>query len=98
MQEGLGLVGDQRSEGLVIERAEQLLFKPLKGKSHQINSMIQTSANVGMVTMDQCLRDLYTRGMITLDDAMARAMNPEELKKMIAGPAAGPGAPGARPV
>jgi len=67
-----------------------------EGKSHQITSMIQTSGNVGMVTMDQCLRDLYTRGMITLDDAMARAMNPEELKKMIAGPAGGAGAGGGR--
>jgi len=67
-----------------------------EGKSHQITSMIQTSGNMGMVTMDQCLRDLYTRGMITLDDAMARAMNPEELKKMISGPAGGTGAAGGR--
>lgn len=65
-----------------------------EAKAHQITSMIQTSANVGMQTMDQCLRDLYHRGMITLDDAMARAMNPEELKKMMAGPAgAVPGRP-----
>ena len=30
-----------------------------EAKAHQITSMIQTSANVGMQTMDQCLRDLY---------------------------------------
>jgi len=65
-----------------------------EGKSHQITSMIQMGAKVGMQTMDQCLRDLYHRGTITLDDAMARAMNPEELKKMIAGPVGAPGAPG----
>jgi Tfp pilus assembly pilus retraction ATPase PilT len=26
--------------------------------------MIQTSGNVGMMTMDQCLRDLYMKGAI----------------------------------
>ncbi len=62
-----------------------------EAKSHQITSIIQTSANVGMQTMDQHLRELYQRGIITYDDAMMRAMNPEELKKMIAAPAA-PGA------
>ncbi|MEN6371506.1 MAG: type IV pilus twitching motility protein PilT [Armatimonadota bacterium] len=57
-----------------------------EAKSHQITSIIQTSANVGMQTMDQHLRELYHRGAITYDDAMTRAMNPEELKKMIAAP------------
>lgn len=57
-----------------------------EAKTHQITSIIQTSANVGMQTMDQHLRELYQRGIITYDDAMMRAMNPEELKKMIAAP------------
>lgn len=54
-----------------------------EAKSHQITSIIQTSANVGMQTMDQHLRDLYAKGVITYDDAMMRAMNQEELKNMI---------------
>jgi len=54
-----------------------------ESKAHQITSIIQTSAHLGMQTMDQCLRDLYQRGLITYEDAMARAMNVEELKKMI---------------
>ena len=54
-----------------------------EAKAHQITSMIQTSANLGMQTMDQCLRDLYTRGQITFEEAMTRAMNPPELEKMI---------------
>ncbi|MGV3723992.1 MAG: type IV pilus twitching motility protein PilT [Actinomycetota bacterium] len=69
-----------------------------EGKSHQINSMIQISHNQGMQTMDQCLRDLYAKGQISYDDAIARAMQPEELKKMISGGATmtgpGTGAPG----
>lgn len=54
-----------------------------EGKTHQIPSSIQTSGNVGMFTMDQNLRDLYMKGLITLEDAMSRCQNVEELKKMI---------------
>ena len=54
-----------------------------EAKSHQIASIIQTSASIGMMTMDQHLRDLYQRGVITYDDAMGRSMNTEELKNMI---------------
>jgi twitching motility protein PilT len=54
-----------------------------EAKAHQITSMIQTSASMGMQTMDQALRDLYLKGLITYDEAMARAMNTDELKKMI---------------
>jgi twitching motility protein PilT len=45
--------------------------------------MIQTSAAHGMMAMDQCLRDLYMKGVITLEEAMQRCQNVEELKKMI---------------
>lgn len=54
-----------------------------ENKAHQITSMIQTSASMGMQTMDQSLRDLYVRGYITYEEAMSRAMNPTELEKMI---------------
>ena len=54
-----------------------------ENKAHQITSMIQTSANLGMQTMDQGLRDAYIRGLITFELAMERAMNPPELEKMI---------------
>jgi twitching motility protein PilT len=72
-----------------------------EAKSHQITSMIQTSGNVGMITMDQCLRDLYLKGFITMEDAMTRCQNPDELRKMInttgAGQPGGPGSPGGAP-
>ena len=54
-----------------------------EAKAHQITSMIQTSASLGMTTMDQSLRDLYIRGVISKDEAMTRAMNVAELEKMI---------------
>jgi twitching motility protein PilT len=54
-----------------------------EAKAHQITSIIQTSAHLGMKTMDQCLRDLYNQGMIPYELAIERAMNVEELKKMM---------------
>ncbi len=60
-----------------------------EAKAHQMTSIIQTSSNVGMITMDQCLRDLYQRGLITFDEALIRCQNEEELRKMIATPSAG---------
>jgi len=64
-----------------------------EAKAHQITSMIQTSANIGMQTMDQALRDLYQRGLITYDEAMTRAMSPDELKKMVSAHVPVPGRP-----
>jgi len=55
-----------------------------ESKAHQITSVIQTSANVGMQTMDQSLRDLYLKGIISYDEALSKAMNPDEFKTMVA--------------
>jgi Tfp pilus assembly ATPase PilU len=45
-----------------------------------------------MITMDQALRDLFQADKISYEDALARAMNPEELKKLISS-----GVPGENP-
>jgi len=65
-----------------------------EAKTHQITSMIQTSGSLGMITMDQCLRDLYIKGWITLDEAMSRCQQPDELRKMINTPQTAPGTGG----
>jgi twitching motility protein PilT len=67
-----------------------------EAKSHQVTSIIQTSGNVGMQTMDQHLRDLYQKGVITYDMAMTRAMSQEELKNMITSAMGTTSAPGPR--
>ncbi len=59
-----------------------------ENKTHQIPSMIQTSAQFGMMSMDQCLRDLYMKGHVKLEEVMSRALNVDELKKMINTPQA----------
>ena len=53
-----------------------------ENKTHQIPSMIQTSAAHGMQSMDQNLRDLYMKGFVTYEEAMTRDINVEELKKI----------------
>jgi twitching motility protein PilT len=68
-----------------------------EAKTHQIPSMIQTSANLGMITMDQCLRDLYLKGYVTLEEIFSRCQNPDELKKMIDTPQASGGGQAAAP-
>ena len=67
-----------------------------EAKTHQIPSMIQTSGNLGMITMDQNLRDLYLKGYVTLEEIFSRCQNPDELKKMINTPQQAQGAAPAR--
>ncbi len=42
-------------------------------KTEQIATLIQTSAEFGMIAMDKSLIELYERGSITYDDAITRA-------------------------
>lgn len=68
-----------------------------ENKTHQIPSAIQTGASHGMQSMDQALRDAYMKGLITLDEALTRCQNVDELKKMInLGQVPGQGAPAGR--
>ena len=52
-------------------------------KAHQMYSLIQTGHKDGMVTMNQSLYTLYTKRMISFEDAVGHASDPEELKRMI---------------
>lgn len=46
-----------------------------EGKTHQIISVIQTGAKMGMQAMDMSLRDLYRRGIVSYDEALSRSMD-----------------------
>ncbi|MDW8304496.1 MAG: type IV pilus twitching motility protein PilT [Acidobacteriota bacterium] len=53
-------------------------------KIHQIYSMMQTGQDkYGMQTLNQSLASLYHRRLITLETAMQRSSNPDELKELI---------------
>ena len=54
-----------------------------EAKTHQIHTSIQTGAQYGMMTMDQSLYSLFTRRLITMEQALARAIFPDELRKLI---------------
>jgi twitching motility protein PilT len=56
-------------------------------KIHQIYSQMQVGQGKhGMQTMNQALFALFTRKLISLDDAMGWSMDPEELRQMMASP------------
>ncbi len=54
-----------------------------EAKTHQIETAVQTGSQYGMQTMDQALRNLSLRGLISIEDAIAHAIHPEGLRKMI---------------
>ena len=55
-------------------------------KIHQIYSQMQVGQEkFGMQTMNQCLFGLYTRRIITLEDALGRSPEPDEFKQMMGG-------------
>lgn len=56
-----------------------------EGKTHQIYSAMQAGAKHGMVTMDQTLAQLVTKGLIATADAFERCANPEDLRRLIQG-------------
>ena len=51
-----------------------------EGKTHQLNNIIQTSSSEGMISLDDSLAALVTRGEVSLDDALTWAIDPKHLK------------------
>lgn len=51
------------------------------GKTHQVYSVVETSRREGMLTMDRSLKNLYNRGVITREEAIAHMHNPKELQE-----------------
>ena len=54
-----------------------------EGKTHQIESAIQTGAKYGMKTMDMSLSELYKKGIISLDTALTYAVDTETIKRIM---------------
>src|SRR5262245_49268681 len=67
-------------------------------KLHQVYSQMQIGQTKhGMVTMNQSLCDLFLRRLITLEDAMNRSSDVDELKTIIGSAGGGGGPGGAQP-
>jgi len=54
-----------------------------ESKTHQIDSVIQTSTNEGMIGMDAYIVKLYKNGEITKETALRNATNPEHVGRQI---------------
>ena len=56
-----------------------------EAKAAQIYSTIQTSSGAGMQTLESALAELFKKGLVTIEDALAKSSKPAELKRLIQG-------------
>ena len=54
-------------------------------KTFRISSDIQTGAKFGMISLEASLVDLYLRGLITHDEVMTKAQDPESAAQLLEG-------------
>lgn len=75
-----------RTDGGMIAAFEVLLANNAirslirEGKSHQIRNIMSQSVREGMQTLEQSLSVLVAHGLISYDDAVARAVLPKEIR------------------
>ena len=79
----------QRTSGGMIPAVEIMKTNPAisnmirDSKNYQIDNVIQTSGEQGMVSMDQYILKLYRKGEISEETALLSAINPEQLKRKL---------------
>lgn len=56
-----------------------------EGKTHQMYSVIETSSNHGMVTMDRSLADHFKNGMVAYDECLMRAVDKDSFARLAKG-------------
>jgi len=54
-----------------------------EGKTHQMETIIQGGAQLGMQTLDQHLKTLLSKGKVTYEEAISKAKNPRELAALV---------------
>ena len=76
-------------EGGRVPACEILLATPAvrtlirEGKTHQIRNIIQTSGDLGMMTLEMSLASWVKKGVISLATAQTYALHPEEVERMV---------------
>lgn len=55
------------------------------GKTHQIESILETSQEAGMSTLERSLADLVRRGLVSMEVAQSWSLRPEELSRLVRG-------------
>ncbi|OGS03721.1 MAG: type IV pili twitching motility protein PilT [Elusimicrobia bacterium RIFOXYB12_FULL_50_12] len=74
--DGIGRVAAR--EVMVVTPAISNLIR--EGKTHQIYSAIETGGKFGMISLDRAMLQLVQEGLVNMDDAVAKAHNPEYVK------------------
>ena len=69
------------TEILIANSAVKSLIR--EGKTHQLASIMQTSAAEGMVSLDKVLADLVSKGEVALDDALMWVNDQKTFKTMV---------------
>jgi twitching motility protein PilT len=52
-------------------------------RTHEINTVIETSSQDGMVDMNRCLADLVAQGEITIENAYHFSFDPKNLERLL---------------
>ncbi len=68
-------------EVMVANNAIRALIRD--GKIHQIHNAMTSGKRLGMQSMDESLADLVRRGVVSADQAIRRAKNPDDLARLV---------------
>ena len=52
-------------------------------RTHEINTVIETGSQEGMIDMNRCLAELVQKGEISLENAYKQSLNPKMLEKLV---------------
>ena len=78
-----------RSQGGLIPAYELLITNDAvrnlirEGKSYELDLVIETNADAGMISFNRSLSDLVRRGEISMENALTFSLNPKELKGLL---------------
>ncbi len=68
-------------ELMITNNAIQNLIR--EKRTHEINTVIETGSQDGMIDMNRCLAELVQKGEITLENAYKQSLNPKMLQQLI---------------
>lgn len=68
-------------ELMITNNAIQNLIR--EKRTHEINTVIETGSQEGMIDMNRCLAELVQKGEITLENAYKQSLNPKMLEKLV---------------
>ena len=68
-------------EVMIATHAVRALIR--EGKTYQIQGVIETSSQDGMITLDQCLANLVRKGIVSFEEALEKAQDKVQFTKLV---------------